>query len=69
MANKQSFPQIRSCSHKVHEAYGWMLDKYPHKELAEYARSIGVAVGKTKQETIDNLVRSGKATICAWLGN
>ena len=61
--------KVVSCSMKVHPATCSMLECYPLRELQQYARSIGVAVGKTKVEMIDNLMRSNKATICGGLGN
>lgn len=43
------------------------LMKFSHNELRHYARSIGVEVGKTKEETALNLYTSGKATLLQWL--
>jgi hypothetical protein len=61
--------EVRSCSNKVHPATRNMLECYPLKELKQYARSIGVKPGRTKDQTIHRLMVSGKATICASLGN
>ena len=61
--------QVTSWSNRVHFATRNMLDCYPHRELKEYAMALGIEVGKTKDETIANLLRSNKATICGSLGN
>lgn len=58
-----------SLSNRVHPATRNMLEVYPLRELKYYAETLGVEVGKTKEQTIDNLMASGKATICGSLGD
>jgi hypothetical protein len=45
------------------------LDAFSFAELERYAEGIGVKPSKTKKETIDRLLESGKATILAQLGD
>ena len=45
------------------------LQLFPVDKLREYARDLGVPRGRSKKDTIENLVKSGKATVCASLGN
>lgn len=45
------------------------LDKFTRDHLRSYAKNIGVECGRSKQDTIRNLIASGKATLCASLGN
>lgn len=54
---------------KVVPASKEALEKFNRKDLREYAQDLGVEVGQNKSDTIDNLVKSGKATLCASLGN
>ena len=49
-------------------ATGEVLQRFNADELANYAKSIGVNPGKTKQDTIRNLVESGKASVTVTLG-
>ncbi len=58
-----------SLSNRVHPATRNMLECYPLRDLKYYAEQLGVEVGKTKEQTIDNLMASGKATICGTLGD
>ena len=46
-----------------------MLEKFSHRDLKGYAEAIGVRIGKCKNETIENLMASGKATVLAQLGS
>jgi len=39
------------------------------KDLRRYAKDLGVQTGKTKETIIENLMRSGKATLLAQLGD
>ena len=45
------------------------LEKFPLKDLREYATALGVAPGRKKPETIDNILSTGKATMLAQLGD
>jgi len=45
------------------------LEKFSHAELRAYAVDLGVKRGRCKDDTILNLLKSGKATLCASLGN
>jgi len=45
------------------------LEMFSRDELRRYAESIGVDRGRSKQDTIDNLINSGKATLCATIGD
>lgn len=47
-----------------------MLDRFTAKELWGYAQSLGVySQFRTKDHVIGNLIASGRATICATLGD
>ena len=54
---------------KVVPASAEALRKFSREDLRDYAESIGVERGRNKEDTIRNLVKSGKATLCASLGN
>ncbi len=45
------------------------LEKFTRDDLRNYAKSLGVDQGQNKNDTIRNLIDSGKATLCASLGN
>lgn len=45
------------------------LEKFNHKDLRDYAKSLGIEPGRSKVDTIIFLMESGKATLCASLGN
>ncbi len=45
------------------------LEEFSHDELREYAKRLEVQRGRSKRDTIENLLASGKATICATLGD
>ena len=46
------------------------LEKFPVKDLRGYAKCLGLDVtGMSKDEICEALVASGKATVCASLGN
>ena len=45
------------------------LWKFPKKDLDAYAKTLGIEPGRTKAYTIDVLVWSKKATLCATLGD
>jgi hypothetical protein len=45
------------------------LECFARDELRDYAKSIGVEIGQNKEDIIANLIESGRATICATLGN
>jgi hypothetical protein len=46
-----------------------MLGHFSRDELRDYARSIGVRTGRNKQDTITNLMESGKLSISVTLGD
>ncbi len=54
---------------KVVPAYMEQLMKFTHKDLKAYAKSLGVKCGTTKHTTCHVLMRSGKATLLASLGD
>lgn len=54
---------------KVVPASKEALEKFTRQELRDYAKSLGVERGQDKEGTIRNLLKSGKATLCASLGN
>lgn len=60
---------LTTYSMKVFPATREMLLAYPHQELCQYAKSRGVKPGRTKAQTVDNLLRWGQATICGSLGD
>lgn len=45
------------------------LEKFTRDELREYAEGLGIERGQDKDDTIRNLLASGKATLCASLGD
>lgn len=53
------------CSHVTYATFA----AFSKDELRRYAKSIGVKIGRSKIDVIVNLVESGKASICATLGN
>lgn len=61
--------EIWSCQNKVFEATREHLMAFKHSELKNYAKSIGVGRGRTKDATVWALIQSGKATICVSLGD
>ena len=63
------FPNLRVVETQVIKATRESLEKFTRKELRYYAKSINVKVGRSKDDTIANLLLSGKATILAQLGN
>ena len=54
---------------KVVPASAEALKKFSRNDLRNYAESLGVEAGRNKGDTIRNLINSGKATLCASLGN
>lgn len=44
------------------------LIKFSREALGRYAESLGVERGRNKADTVANLMKSGKATLCASLG-
>jgi hypothetical protein len=61
-----NYPTVQT---KVVTASEFQLWNFNHADLKKYARDLGVPIGKTKLETIKNLMASHKATLCASLGN
>jgi hypothetical protein len=49
--------------------FRYILDYFSRDELRDYARSIGVRIGKNKQDTITNLMESYKLSISVSLGD
>ena len=45
------------------------LDAFSFAELKRYAEGIEIKPAKTKAETIERLLKTGKATLCANLGD
>lgn len=45
------------------------LEKFPAKALKDYAYGLGSRRTRTKAEAIDWLLASGRATLCASLGD
>ena len=54
---------------QVVPAYAVQLWRFSLPALRAYAKALGVPVGRSKANVIENLVASGKATMCASLGN
>lgn len=45
------------------------LEAFTLEELREYAKSLNLPIGGNKKDVILHLLHSGKATICATLGD
>lgn len=45
------------------------LNKFTREELREYAKSLNIERGQNKEDTIRNLLESGRATILVQLGD
>lgn len=45
------------------------LMEFTRDDLRDYAETLDVDKGRNKSDTIRNLMASGKATLCASLGN
>lgn len=54
---------------KVVPASKEALEKFSRKALRDYADALEVPKGRSKEDTIQNLLDSGRATLCAALGN
>ena len=61
--------QYKVAKTKVIRATLTNLHAFTRKELREYAKDLGVDMGRNKKDVIINLIVSGRATICASLGN
>ena len=60
---------VREVPTRVVPATFEALAKFPAKELRNYAMCLGINPGPNKEQTIQALMESGKATLCASLGN
>lgn len=60
---------LRSCQHIVIPALREHLEKFSRDELRDYAEQLGVERGHKKSDVVENLVMSGKATLCVSLGD
>lgn len=61
--------QVREIETKVIPATGEALSRFSRQELRDYASCLGVERGRSKEDTIRNLIASGKATMLAQLGD
>ena len=62
------WPEIVEVSHRVIRASYGNLIKFSYADLKAYAEGLGVEPHKRKHETVERLLASGKATLCASLG-
>lgn len=60
---------FKTATTKVVPAGSEQLEKFSRDDLREYANDLGIETGRSKEDTIRNLIASGKATLCASLGN
>jgi len=60
---------IVSANGRVIPATRELLEYFNRDELRDYARSLGLPQGGTKQEVIERLISSGHATVLASLGD
>ena len=54
---------------RIIKAYRKDLSIFSLTELREYAKNLNVPIGKNREDVILHLMISGKATICATLGD
>lgn len=68
MRNQEQIVYIAMTT-KIVPATAEALRKFPKKDLESYAKRLGVPTGSNKEMTIDYLICSRKATLCASLGD
>lgn len=54
---------------KVIRAVNKDLEAFTREELREYAKTLDLPIGGNKKDVVLHLLHSGKATICATLGD
>ena len=60
---------VTTAESQVIKATAEQLRAFTRDELRHYAKGLGLPVGQNKDNTIFILLQSGKATLCATLGN
>jgi hypothetical protein len=54
---------------KVIKAEREALMSFSCRSLREYAYQLGIELGRNKEDVVNNLLESGRATLCASLGD